>query len=405
VLQKQSHKGSFLNKKKHWTALLAVNGIGRKTLQKVEKVLNKTQISWEEFWVGGGGIWKACGLSEKKQESVKKFKKEHIVASYWESLLERRISVVSYKDKIYPQHLQNIEDKPPILFVKSKVDYYWNQLPIAVVGTRKVTPYGELVTRKISRELVNYDATIVSGFMYGVDLIAHQTAIENEGKTVAVLGFGFDYMFPRSHQKIFVQMLEKGAIFVSEFAPHISPRMGNFPVRNRIIAGMSLATVVTEAATKSGSLITANLAADYGRDVFTVPGPITSPYSEGTRALVNDGAMLVGSGGEVIQELSNSYGRMKNTKVLCKKDKVKEVNKVNSEGRDGALGQKILFEQFKKNSLEAKIINKIQGNDSSTDSLAETLNVDIARLSSILSMMEIQGLVKKREELWVSCVD
>lgn len=291
-----------LLEKKNWAALLAVKGVGRQSLRRCIQTQTKLKVGWKEFWVGKSRLWSKCALSEKQQSALKKFKNEHTVSSYWNLLLSKRIRVISSRETAYPRLLKTIDDQPPLLFVKGTTD--WDKLPIAVVGTRNITSYGRLVTKKITSELVARGATIISGFMYGVDICAQQTALKKQGQTVGVLGFGFDHMYPARHQQLFEEMRSQGAVFISEYPPHFQPSAGNFPTRNRIIAGMSLGCVITEAAQRSGSLITAWCAGEYGRDVFAVPGSITNPLSEGTKDLVNQGAMLVSSGREVIAAIN-----------------------------------------------------------------------------------------------------
>ena len=198
--------------------------------------------------------------------------------------------------------MQNIADPPSALFVKGKLPP--QSLPlIAVVGTRKVTDYGREVTTLLTKQLVAAGFGIVSGFMYGVDAIAHQTAIEAGGITIGVLGFGFDHMFPKSHIRLANEVLNHNGCLLTEFPSWQPPLPQNFPLRNRIVSGMSVGVLVTEAASKSGSLITARLAAEQGREVFAVPGPITSEFCNGTKNLINLGAKLVTNVDDILEEL------------------------------------------------------------------------------------------------------
>lgn len=175
---------------------------------------------------------------------------------------------------------------------------------IAVVGTRQVTAYGRKVTWELTQSLVKKGFVIVSGFMYGVDAIAHRACIASGGKTIAVLGYGLEAPFyPRSHAILAQEILDSGGCLVSEYEPHTQAIAQNFPKRNRIVSGLSLGVLVTEAAKHSGSLITARLAVEQGREVFAVSGPIDSPYSEGTKALVNLGAKLVTNVEDIVEEL------------------------------------------------------------------------------------------------------
>lgn len=202
-----------------------------------------------------------------------------------------------------PLLLSQIPDAPKHLYIKGE----WpdESMPrIAIVGTRHVTPYGRMVTQQFTKELVKAGFVIVSGFMYGVDAIAHETAVDCGGKTIAVLGYGLHApYYPKSHSILARKVLEHGSCLVSEFEPTVTAVPENFPRRNRIVSGLSLGVLVTEAGTKSGSLITARLAVEQGREVFAVPGRIDSPYSEGTKELINLGAKLVTSFRDIVDEL------------------------------------------------------------------------------------------------------
>lgn len=201
-----------------------------------------------------------------------------------------------------PPLLKEIPDPPTVLYVRGTIPD-WERLCIAVVGTRQITEYGTKVTASITRQLIEKGCIIISGFMYGVDAVAHETALAHDGTTVGVLGFGFDFMYPETHRALASAMIESGNCLITEFAPWQSPTRWTFPRRNRIVSGLSQAIVVTEAARKSGTKITVTFALEQGRDVFAVPGPIDSPFSDGTKELINSGATLVTSGDDILEEL------------------------------------------------------------------------------------------------------
>ena len=212
------------------------------------------------------------------------------------------VKVITRSDPQYPRLLHEINDPPIVLYTKGELPLdVWPK--IAVVGTRRITEYGEDVTASFTKSLVEEGFVIVSGFMYGVDAVAHRTALSNNGKTVGVLGFGFEYMYPKEHRQLASEMILTGNCLVSEYAPWQPPVPGNFPARNRIVSGMCVGILVTEAAAKSGSKITARLANEQGREVFAVPGPIHSPFSEGTKELVNMGATLVTNVSDIREEI------------------------------------------------------------------------------------------------------
>lgn len=223
--------------------------------------------------------------------------------AYLLRLNKLHVSVLTLNNPKYPRLLKEISDAPFLLYVKGRGSKINLEKTIAVVGTRRATQYGEDVTKKIVRGLVARGFTIVSGMACGVDAVAHKTAIEAGGKTIAVLGCGIDIMAPSSNASLYWAIVHGGGAVVSEMPLGLRPAKGLFVARNRIISGLSLGVVVTEGADNSGALITARNAGEQGRDVFAVPGPITSTYSRGPARLLKNGAKLVESADDIIEEL------------------------------------------------------------------------------------------------------
>lgn len=282
--------------KSHLVALWSVPGIGVDSFKRCLLAQKKSELNDEEFWVNGGGVWQNAALSEKQILSIEKFKKEHNYLDLYQQLKALGIRVLLEREASYPLLLKKIEQAPPVLFVKSKQAISaatWQGLFLAVVGTRRITSYGHLVIRRLLRDIVQTSqAKVVSGFMYGVDVAAMQLAHQLT-QTIGVLGYGFNYCFPRSQQALLDKMLVEGAIFITTYPPATAPTKGSFVERNRLIAGLAQATLVIEAAERSGSLITANFALEMNRPVLTVPGPITNPFSVGCHQLIQSGAGLV----------------------------------------------------------------------------------------------------------------
>lgn len=217
------------------------------------------------------------------------------------------IEAICLEDKSYPESLKNISGGPLILYIRkvggrSLIDIF-SQKAIAVVGSRRVTSYGREMAEGIVVDLVRAGVGVVSGMMYGVDEVAHRAAILGGGLTIGVWAGGINSLWGTSRAPLAKAILESGGLIVSEFPPEVVPTPGLFPARNRIVSGLSLATVVVEASVESGSLITAGCAAEQGREVFAVPGPVTSPQSLGTAKLIQKGAMLVTSGSEVLETM------------------------------------------------------------------------------------------------------
>ena len=214
---------------------------------------------------------------------------------------QKKIKVTTFTDPEYPALLREIPDPPPYLYVCGKLD--GSPRNIAVVGSRNATEYGTSITQKLCADLSAFGITIISGMAVGIDTAAHRGALAGRGRTIAVLGSGLNNIYPSENVDLFKRISENGAV-ISEFTLDTQPEAHNFPIRNRIISGMSLGTVVAEATRKSGSLITARLAAEQNREVFAVPGSIQPFKSTGTHTLIKQGAKLVENAQDVLEELS-----------------------------------------------------------------------------------------------------
>jgi DNA processing protein len=208
--------------------------------------------------------------------------------------------MLTQNDEAYPHLLRHIPDPPPVLYLHGRLQP--SACHIAVVGSRLATAYGRTTTRRLCEQLVNHGMIITSGMARGIDTCAHEGALAAGGKTVAVLGSGLERIYPPENRKLFDRIAESGAV-MSEFPLKAGPDAAHFPQRNRIISGMSLGTLVVEAAQRSGSLITARLAAEQGREVFAIPGSIQAQTTRGTHYLIQQGAKLVQSAQDVMEEL------------------------------------------------------------------------------------------------------
>jgi len=222
---------------------------------------------------------------------------------------ETRANAITLADETYPPLLREIIDPPLALHVRGNASLLAN-LSVAIVGSRRATPYGINVARKLAHDLGSAGVTIVSGLARGVDTAAHEAALEAGAATIGVLGTGIDVVYPRGANWIFKRVEEGGAI-VTELPPGTPPKREHFPVRNRIISGLTKGTVIVEATSRSGSLITARMAAEQGRDVFAVPGSIFSDKSEGTHRLIQYGAKLVHDADDVLEELGPELKALK----------------------------------------------------------------------------------------------
>ena len=222
----------------------------------------------------------------------------------WQKIEKQKVDFIISSDNKYPDLLKEISYSPLSFYIKGNIP---EEAPhIAIVGTRKISAYGKLVTEKLVRELIRYNFVIVSGLAYGVDTIAHKTALENQGKTIAVLGSGLNNIYPYSNKKLSEEIARHGAL-ITEYSLEAPALKSYFPWRNRIISGLSLATVVIEAPEKSGALITAQFALEQNREVFAIPGSIFNKNSIGTNDLIKQGAKLVSQIEDIFEELNIQY--------------------------------------------------------------------------------------------------
>ena len=280
-----------------WLALTKVDGLGVRGAHRLVAHFGSPQAvymaSLTELESSGvparvaQSIFAQAGISESARDL--------------EAAAKAGCKVVAYSSREYPPLLQQIPDPPMVLYVRGDVGIL-SRHAVAIVGTRRPTAYGGQVAQRLAEGLAQRQLVIVSGLARGIDSAAHRGAIEAKGKTVAVLGSGIDVIYPKENKRLAEQVIESGAL-ISEFPPGTSPSPENFPIRNRIISGLSLGVVVVEAAEYSGSLITSRLAIDQNREVYAVPGNITSALSFGPNHLIKQGAKLVGDWMDVIEEL------------------------------------------------------------------------------------------------------
>jgi DNA processing protein len=284
---------------------------------------------------------------------------------YMSKLEARGIHILTWDDELYPRRLKEIDQPPPVLYMLGtlKAEDFWS---VAVVGTRRVSAYGRQVADELAMFLSNNGVTVISGLARGVDAIAHQAALKAGGRTIGVLGCGVDRIYPPENSQLAEKMIVNGAI-LSDYAPGTPPDASNFPPRNRIISGLSMATVVVEAGQTSGALITAQFAADQGREVFAVPGNILAPQSIGTNRLIADGAHPMLS----VQDLLDILDLRRVTEQ-------REVHKI-----------------LPSNETEEKLLRVLTHEPLHMDDIRNQTGLPIERVSATLVMMELKGLVRQ----------
>lgn len=282
---------------KYWMALKSVNGIGNASFQPL---LDRFGTLAAVFSAAVSDLSAVPGINPKTAAAIASFQDWDGIVRQLAVLDKMNVDIITCLDESYPRNLLNIYDRPAFLYVSGHLEK--DDIPLAIVGSRQASSYGKFTTERISRELALRGITIVSGMARGIDSCAHRGALAMQGRTIAVLGSGLDVIYPPENKKLFNAISQNGAV-ISEFPPGTQPLPYHFPQRNRIISGMSYGVVVVEAGEKSGSLITARLAMEQGRDVFAIPGTIDSPSSRGTNSLIKQGAKLIDSVDDILEDI------------------------------------------------------------------------------------------------------
>ncbi len=287
---------------KYWIALRAVEEVGCVGFRTLLQAFSSPRAV---FSANARDLQVIPGVGPKTADHIRSFADWGMADREIERARELGVTIVTCEDELYPRNLLNIYDYPPLLYVKGTLCP--EEICVAVVGSRLASVYGRYTTEKISRELALQGITIVSGLARGIDAAAHRGALAGKGRTIAVLGCGLDTVYPPENEELAGAVAAHGAL-ISEFPFGTPPNAPNFPSRNRIISGISLGVVVVEAGEKSGSLITARIAAEQGRSVFAVPGEIGAAGSRGTHRLIKQGAMLMENVEDILEEILPQAG-------------------------------------------------------------------------------------------------
>jgi len=281
-----------------WIALSFVIGVGSRTAAMLIDKLGTPKTVFES----SGHSLELAGLRRETIDAIKSSEPREKAIREIEALARLGGEALTLTNERYPKLLRETYDPPIVIYCLGDVASAFSQPAIAIVGSRRCSTYGRNVAEKLSRELAERGVTIVSGLARGIDSAAHRGALDGRGLTVGVMGTGLDAVYPKENRKLAARIAEQGAL-VTEFPFATPPVSQNFPFRNRVISGLALGVMVVEGAERSGSLITARLAYEQGRDVFAVPGNITSAKSFGPNYLIKDGAKLVQTWSDVIEEL------------------------------------------------------------------------------------------------------
>jgi DNA processing protein len=350
------------NDLKYWVAFSRIPGVGT---QRYKGMVARFG-TLANAWTATRSELKEAGLDQRTVRQIADERVNIDPDAEMERLQTHSVRALTWDDPEYPARLKEIDDAPPVLYVRGAI-LPEDDLSIAVVGTRRPTPYGRQVAEEMSYQLAGNRIAVVSGLARGVDGIAHKAALEAGGRTLAVLACGLDMVYPPEHKKLASQIAEHGAL-ISEQPIGTQPRGDFFPRRNRILSGMSLGVLVVEGDLKSGALITANFANDQGREVFAVPGSIFSTQSRGTNAKLQRGeAKLVTRVEDVLEEL-NLYT---------------------------APQQIEMQELLPATDTEADILRHISKEPVHIDEVCRESGLPVSTVSSLLAMMELKGLVRE----------
>ncbi len=345
----------------YWIGFNLISGIGRVKFG----LLRKHFGNLEQAWNADSAELQSAGLDSKSIQAIARQRPTIDLEAELSKLDQHEVKALIIDDPAYPSRLKEIYDPPPVLFVRGSLDKI-EACPLAVVGSRRASHYGREVTEQLVSDLVRNNMVIISGLARGIDTVAHRIALNNGGQTFAVMACGLDIVYPPENRRMAQEITENGAL-LSEYPLGIKPRADNFPRRNRIMSGLSLGTLVIEAAERSGALITARMALEQDREVFAVPGSILTPSGKGSNYLLRDGAKLVLEVEDILEELNLNI--IPHQIELC--------------------------ESLPANETELILMDILSDGAIHIDEICRATNLSISIVSSTLTMMELKGMVNQ----------
>lgn len=346
---------------KYWVAFSGIPGIGRVRISRLKEYFGTLGNAWK----AAEGKLQQAGLDSRSVDAVTNLRPRVSLDAEMEELERYNVDVFVCDDPNYPSRLKEIYDYPPVLYVRGHLPAEGEPC-LAIVGTRRPTVYGRQVTEEIVADLARSKIIIVSGLARGIDSVAHRAAIDAGGRTVAVCGSGLDIVYPAENTKLAQAITEHGAL-VSEYPLGVKPKAENFPLRNRIMSGMSLGVLVVEAGERSGALITAHQAVEQNREVFAIPGSILSPASQGTNRLIQEGAKLVRDYADILQEL--------NLTIVVQQAEIQEFSPANE--------------------VESAILKQLGAEPNHIDEICRHSGLTMPEVSSTLAMLELKGIARQ----------
>jgi DNA processing protein len=358
------------DKKLYWIWLNNVPGIGARRFYKLVEYYGSPELL---FYATDEDLQTAVKiLGDKTFAALREFRRDEELEKARKIMELPELSIITLLSPQYPPLLKSIYDPPPVLYCKGK-PLRSDQPAIAIVGSRHSSEYGRRAARKISCDLARSGVTIVSGMARGIDTMAHKGTLDTEtGYTIAVLGGGVDYVYPAENASLYHLILDHGTV-VSEYPPGTTPVPGNFPARNRIVSGLSCGILVIEAGVKSGALITVDCALEQGREVYALPGNISSPYSQGTNKLLKDGAKMVTSAEDILEDIRSTFSLETQSLPISPRSQAAPVL----------------------DFFETLVYNALQDEDKGLEELIQITKMPPGQLNGVLTLMEIKGIIKQ----------
>lgn len=348
---------------KYWLGFNLVKGIGPAKVQAMLDYFGSLETAWRANKMELARL----GFDRRTLKSFLKARRELDLEQQMAALQKAGVQLLTWESAAYPKYLREAPNAPPVLYMRGEIDA-GDRLAVAVVGTRRLTTYGRQIARQLASQLAANGVTIVSGLARGIDAIAHKAALASGGRTIAVLGSGLDHIYPAEHRPLVDQIVKNGqGAVLTEYALGTPPDGSNFPPRNRVISGLSLGVIVVEAGERSGALITADFALEQGREVFAIPGYVTSPASKGTNRLIQQGAKLVMDVDDVLDELNLSM----------------------------VVEQKAVQLALPETAEEAALYAELSQHPTHMDELCRSTGLPTSLVSSTLTMMELKGMVQQ----------
>ncbi|GAB4575062.1 MAG: DNA-processing protein DprA [Anaerolineae bacterium] len=354
-----------MNTRAYWIGFNHVAGIGPQRLKRLQEHFQSLDAAWH----ASAEELRRAGLDRRSIENLVATRATLDLAAIQTQLDDLGVAVLTLEDPDYPSLLRELPDAPPVLYIRGTLTAA-DAWAVAIVGTRKASQLGRNMAHQLGRELAEQGITVISGLALGIDAAAHRGALEGGGRTIAVLPCGIDVIYPPQHRNLAAEIANQGAL-LTEFPPGTQAESKNFAPRNRLISGLALGVVVAEAPEKSGALLTADSAAEQGREVFAVPGPPASPLNRGANRLIQEGAKLVMTVDDILEELNLT--------------------------RNTPQTRAVVQELAPENDLERCILEALQSTPTALhiDELCRHCGRPVAEVSGTLMLMELKGMVQQ----------